>query len=161
MERKVLVTGGAGFIGSNFLRLLVPRYQDLIFINIDKLTYAANLDNLKEISGYKNYYFIHGDIGSASTVNSLFRQGIDYVVHFAAESHVDNSIKAPQEIVFSNITGCFNLLEAARAYGLTKFLQVSTDEVYGSIEGGGLFQSHLPWRQIILMQPAKLLLIAL
>ena len=129
------------FYRQQFLRLLVPRYQDLIFINIDKLTYAANLDNLKRSVVIKIIIYTRRH-WFCSTVNSLFRQGIDYGT-FCSESHVDNSIKARRSSLFQYY-GCFNLLEAARAYGLTKFLQVSTDEVYGSIEGGGSFSESSP-----------------
>jgi dTDP-glucose 4,6-dehydratase len=141
---KILVTGGAGFIGANFLNLLVPRYPDHFFINVDKLTYAANLSSLKEVAQLPNYAFARGDIGDWQTALALFRQyEPDLVVHFAAESHVDRSILGPAEFVQTNIVGTFNLLEACRATwqplprGL--FHHVSTDEVYGSLGATGVF----------------------
>ena len=137
---KILVTGGAGFIGSNFLNLFVPRYPEHHFINFDKLTYAANLLNLKSIENSPNYTFEQGDIADYSHVNKIFTQyNPDIVVHFAAESHVDRSIIGPAEFVQTNIIGTFNLLEECRKKwpdSLKKnklFHHVSTDEVYGSL----------------------------
>ena len=138
---NILVTGGAGFIGSNFLNLFVPRYPKHNFINFDKLTYAANLLNLKSIENLSNYAFEQGDIADYSRVNKVFAQyNPDTVVHFAAESHVDRSILGPAEFVQTNIIGTFNLLEACRknwSNSLLKknklFHHVSTDEVYGSL----------------------------
>jgi len=137
---NILVTGGAGFIGSNFLNLFVPRYPEYNFINFDKLTYAANLLNLKGIENLSNYTFEQGDITDHSCVNKIFTQfNPDTVVHFAAESHVDRSILGPAEFVQTNIIGTFNLLEACRKNWSTflnknkLFHHVSTDEVYGSL----------------------------
>lgn len=137
---NILVTGGAGFIGSNFLNLFVPRCPEYNFINFDKLTYAANLSNLKSIENLSNYTFEQGDIADHSCINKIFtRYNPDIVVHFAAESHVDRSILGPAEFVQTNIIGTFNLLEACRKNwpgSLNKnklFLHVSTDEVYGSL----------------------------
>ncbi|MBC7323676.1 MAG: dTDP-glucose 4,6-dehydratase, partial [Acetomicrobium sp.] len=141
---KILVTGGAGFIGSNFLQTYVPRYPNSAFINLDKLTYAANLYNLKDISDAKNYFFVQADIADFESIKAVFdRFKPDIVVHFAAESHVDRSILGPAEFVKTNIVGTFNLLEACRFYWKDKegklFHHVSTDEVYGSLGGTGYF----------------------
>ena len=137
---NILVTGGAGFIGSNFLNLFVPLYPEHNFINFDKLTYAANLLNLKDIENSPNYTFEQGDIANYSQVIKIFAlHNPDIVIHFAAESHVDRSILGPAEFVQTNIIGTFNLLEACRKNWsdyLRKgklFLHVSTDEVYGSL----------------------------
>ena len=141
---KILVTGGAGFIGSNFLQLYVPKYPNHAFINLDKLTYAANLYNLKDISDAKNYFFVQADIADFESVKTVFdRFEPDIVVHFAAESHVDRSILGPAEFIKTNIVGTFNLLEACRMYWKDKegklFHHVSTDEVYGSLGNTGYF----------------------
>src|SRR5262245_45156866 len=112
---KILVTGGAGFIGSNFLQLLVPRYPQHEFVNVDKLTYAANLENLREVAGLSNYRLEQVDIADSAAVGALFdRHPPELVVHFAAESHVDRSILGPAEFVRTNIEGTFQLLEACR-----------------------------------------------
>lgn len=141
---KILVTGGAGFIGSNFLRTYVPKYPNHSFINLDKLTYAANLYNLKDISDAKNYFFVQADIADFESVKAVFdRFEPDVIVHFAAESHVDRSILGPAEFIKTNIVGTFNLLEACRFYWKDKenklFHHVSTDEVYGSLGDTGYF----------------------
>lgn len=142
--KKVLVTGGAGFIGSNFLRYMVPRFPGVTFVNLDKLTYAADLSNLKEISKRQNYFFIWGDISDKETVGRVITDGVDAIVNFAAESHVDKSITDPYNFINTNIQGCFNLLEWARKFKVKKFLQVSTDEVYGSLGQEGYFAENLP-----------------
>ncbi|MDO9536409.1 MAG: dTDP-glucose 4,6-dehydratase [Bacillota bacterium] len=142
--KKVLVTGGAGFIGSNFLRHMVLRYPEVTFVNLDKLTYAADLSNLKEISKRQNYFFIWGDISDKETVNRVMRDGVDAIVNFAAESHVDKSIADPNNFIHTNIQGCFNLLEWARKLKIKKFLQVSTDEVYGALGVEGYFTENSP-----------------
>ena len=131
---KILVTGGAGFIGSCFVRMVLQNEPDFI-INLDKLTYAGNLDNLAPVAGHERYRFVHGDICDAPLVNRIFEEDKpDAIVHFAAESHVDRSILAPQAVFETNLRGTFTLLEAARAHGIGRFVHVSTDEVYGSIE---------------------------
>jgi dTDP-glucose 4,6-dehydratase len=131
---KILVTGGAGFIGSCFVRLLI-REESHEVINLDKLTYSGNLENLAEVDGNPRYRFVHGDICDARLVRDLFeRERPDAVVHFAAESHVDRSIHAPDAAFETNLRGTFVLLEAARSTGIGRFLHVSTDEVYGSLE---------------------------
>ncbi|MBN2355556.1 dTDP-glucose 4,6-dehydratase, partial [candidate division KSB1 bacterium] len=133
---RYLVTGGAGFIGSNYIHFLLEKYgKEVEIINLDKLTYAGNLENLKDIDSTGNYRFVRGDICDASIVNKLVKQ-VDIVVNFAAESHVDRSIGAPDDFIKTDIYGAFVLLEAARKYKIKKFIQISTDEVYGSILSG-------------------------
>ena len=138
---NIIVTGGAGFIGSNFLSLMVPREHKYNFINIDKLTYAANLDNLETISCYQNYKFEQIDIADEFQVEYIFEKfQPEIVINFAAESHVDNSISSPKEFIRTNIEGTFCLLEAARrCRNLLRFHHVSTDEVYGSLGEMGQF----------------------
>jgi len=130
---KLLVTGGAGFIGSNFIHYWIKNHAADQIINLDKLTYAGNLENLKAIENNSNYIFVKGDITDRKLVNKL-TQGIDYIVHFAAESHVDRSIMDPREFVNTNIVGTFALLEAARAAGVKRFHHISSDEVFGQLE---------------------------
>lgn len=146
---KILVTGGAGFIGSNFLRRYVPELKDHQFVNVDSLTYAANLANLTEVSGLPNYSFERVDITDADAVNELFaRHEPNMVIHFAAESHVDRSILGPRAFLKTNVEGTFNLLEAFRAMDKSKqalFHHVSTDEVFGSLGPDGLFQETTPY----------------
>jgi dTDP-glucose 4,6-dehydratase len=137
--KRLLVTGGAGFIGSNFVRYWLQQHPNDRVVNLDALTYAGNLENLTEIQDRPNYRFVHGDIGDRALVEQLFRdEAIDAVVNFAAESHVDRSILGPDAFIKTNINGTFNLLEVARAvWGQDaterRFLHVSTDEVYGSL----------------------------
>jgi dTDP-glucose 4,6-dehydratase len=141
---NILVTGGAGFIGSNFLNLMVPRHPEHRFINADKLTYAANLENLAGIAQRENYQLERVDIADGAAVRDLFeRMRPNMVIHFAAESHVDRSIHAPEDFIQTNINGTFHLLEAFRALPRTEtklFHHVSTDEVYGSLGPTGLFR---------------------
>lgn len=131
---RVLVTGGAGFIGSNFIRYALRNHPDWYVTNLDKLTYAGNLENLRDIDGSPRYSFIKGDIADRELVDALFRENrFDLVVNFAAESHVDRSILDPAPFIDTNIKGTQVLLEASRQHGISKFVQVSTDEVYGSL----------------------------
>lgn len=141
---KLLVTGGAGFIGSNFVIYMLNKYPTYHIVNMDSLTYAGNLENLKSIEGNTNYSFVKADIADAKAVDQIFQQGIDIVVNFAAESHVDRSIKDPEVFVKTNVLGTQVLLDAAKKYGVTKFVQVSTDEVYGSLGETGLFTEETP-----------------
>jgi dTDP-glucose 4,6-dehydratase len=129
---KLLITGGAGFIGSNFIHYILKKYPDCEIINLDVLTYAGNLENLKDIEDNKHYKFIKGDICNRELVNDLTRN-IDIIVHFAAESHVDRSILNPKDFIQTNVLGTHNLLEAARNNGGIRFHHVSTDEVFGSL----------------------------
>lgn len=141
---KILVTGGAGFIGSNFILYMMRQHPQDEIINLDALTYAGNLENLKSVENEPNYTFVHGDIADKGKVNEVFKSGIDVVVNFAAESHVDRSILEPEAFVNANVLGTQVLLDAAKKYGVTKFVQVSTDEVYGSLGETGLFSETTP-----------------
>ena len=156
--KTILVTGGAGFIGSNFVPYYLNAHPDNRLINLDKLTYAGNLKNLSEIEQHSNYQFIEGDICDKDLVNALFHnENIEGVIHFAAESHVDNSITGPSAFIETNIVGTFNLLDHARNAWMEKpfkfkmgkehcrFLHVSTDEVYGSLGETGLFTEETPY----------------
>ena len=133
--KRLLVTGGAGFIGSNFIRHILNKYSDYSVTNMDKLTYCGNTDNLKDVERRANYKFIKGDIADERLVNRLMKN-TDIIVHFAAESHVDRSIKDPNCFIKTNVFGTHVLLEAAKRSGVKKFLHISTDEVYGSILKG-------------------------
>jgi dTDP-glucose 4,6-dehydratase len=141
---KILVTGGAGFIGSNFIKYMLKRHADYQIVNLDKLTYAGNLENLKDIEDNPNYSFIKGDITDRDKVEEIFEAGIEYVVNFAAESHVDRSIVDPGIFLKTNIIGTQILLDASRKYGIKKYLQISTDEVYGSLDETGYFTEDTP-----------------
>ncbi|WP_240414726.1 dTDP-glucose 4,6-dehydratase [Paenibacillus periandrae] len=141
---KVLITGGAGFIGSNFVIYMLNKYPDYQFVNLDALTYAGNLENLESIQHNPNYSFVKGDIADAALLDEIFKRGIDIVVNFAAESHVDRSILDPQIFVKTNVLGTQALLDAAKKYEVKKFVQVSTDEVYGSLGDTGLFTELTP-----------------
>jgi dTDP-glucose 4,6-dehydratase len=142
--KKVLVTGGAGFVGTNFLLYMVPRYPETTFINLDKLTGAADLENLKEVSKRQNYFFVLGDVSSYETVTRILREGVEAVVNFAAETHVDKNVDFLSDFIATNITGCFNLLEAAREFKIKKFLQVSAAGVYGSPGSADCFTELSP-----------------
>ena len=141
---KVLVTGGAGFIGSNFIRYALREHSDWDITNLDKLTYAGNLENLAVIEKEKRYHFVKGDISDGKLVDALFDGGFDIVVNFAAESHVDRSIMDPSPFIKTNIEGTNVLLKASRQCGVKRFLQVSTDEVYGSLGLKGRFREQSP-----------------
>jgi dTDP-glucose 4,6-dehydratase len=152
--RTLLVTGGCGFIGANFVRLLMEQYPEYRVINIDKLTYAGNLRNLEGVEEGERYRFVKADICDGEIIEKIFaEEQVDTVVHFAAESHVDRSITGPTEFIKTNIFGTFTLLEAARKLWLTEdwqgpepcFLHVSTDEVYGSLGETGLFSETTPF----------------
>lgn len=158
MLTSIIVTGGAGFIGSNFVPYFAEKYPDYLVINLDKLTYAGNLDNLKECEDMPNYKFIKGDICDRELVDSIFKDyDVRGVIHFAAESHVDNSIKGPKAFVDTNIVGTFTLLDAARNYWFEtpnkaragyencRFHHISTDEVYGALGEDGFFTETTPY----------------
>jgi len=137
MPKTILVTGGAGFIGSHFIRYILRKYKDYRIINLDKLTYAGNLDNLKDIEKNSRYKFIKGDICNRNLVETIFKkEKPNFLVHFAAATHVDRSILNPKIFIKTNILGTQVLLETARRYGIEKFQHISTDEVYGSVKEG-------------------------
>ncbi len=132
---RLLVTGGAGFIGSNFIYYILGKYKDYHILNLDKLTYAGNLNNLRDISDNPRYTFLRGDICDRALVAEAMGD-VDAVLNFAAESHVDRSILSPDEFVLTNVLGVNSLLKVAQEKGIERFIQISTDEVYGSIENG-------------------------
>ncbi|MGO4270045.1 dTDP-glucose 4,6-dehydratase [Paenibacillus sp. TAF58] len=140
----ILITGGMGFIGSNFIYYWKKKHPNDHLINVDLLTYAGNKDNLRSLDGQAGYQFVLGDIGHAALINQLMKQGVDVVVHFAAESHVDRSIHNPRSFVFTNVAGTQCLLEAARQHQVKKFIHISTDEVYGSLGDEGAFTETTP-----------------
>lgn len=153
--KKYLVTGCAGFIGSNFVHYTLEKYDDILLVNLDKLTYAGNLENLKDLEGDKRHVFVQGDICDKELVASLFEQyDFDYVVNFAAESHVDRSIHDPEVFVKTNVLGTVNLLQRAKDHWYdqnkktwkdsVKYIQVSTDEVYGALGKEGYFMETTP-----------------
>src|SRR5262245_28765674 len=135
---KILVTGGCGFIGSNYVQYVLETHSGDSVVNLDKLTYAGNLENLQALEGNPRYHFIKGDICDRPTVEEIIRQhSIDSIVNFAAESHVDRSIVGPAVFIETNVSGTGVLLQAARELGIKRFLQISTDEVYGSLGAEG------------------------
>lgn len=151
-KKNILITGGAGFIGANFVKFFLEKYPEYKIINIDKLTYAGELNNLKDIVKLNNYVFIQGDICDKKLIDNIFKKyEINGLINFAAESHVDNSISGPEPFIKTNIEGTFNLLETARkywmngpndvkaGYGNARFHHISTDEVYGTLGDTGLF----------------------
>ena len=143
--KNVLVTGGAGFIGTNFVRFLLRSHSDVTVVNYDKLTYAGNLESLSDMAEHSRHRFLKGDICDAANVREVVREhSIDTIVHFAAESHVDRSIMGSAVFVQTNIVGTHVLLEAAREHGISLFLHVSTDEVYGSLGPSGKFAESTP-----------------
>ena len=168
LRETVLITGGAGFIGSNFVPYFLETFPQYQVINLDKLTYAGNLANLAECEKHPNYTFVQGDICDAALVKSLFEKyDIRHVFHFAAESHVDNSIAGPLPFIKTNIEGTFTLLEGARhhwmtapgqvkpGYEMARFHHISTDEVYGTLGETGLLPNKLPTRQTAPIRPVK------
>lgn len=142
--KKILVTGGAGFIGSNFIKYMLNKYKDYKIVNLDLLTYAGNLDNLKNVENNPNYEFVKGDICDFELVDKIVSAGIDYIINFAAESHVDNSILNPGVFVRTNVMGTQVLLDAAKRHDIEKYVQISTDEVYGSLGDEGYFTEETP-----------------
>ncbi|HOL44724.1 MAG TPA: GDP-mannose 4,6-dehydratase, partial [Methanothrix sp.] len=133
---RLLVTGGCGFIGSNFIHHALREHDGWEVINLDRLTYAGNPANLRDIEGDERYRFVRGDIADRELVDGLFRDGLDAVVNFAAETHVDRSILDPSPFIETNVRGTQVLLEAARNHDVKRFVHISTDEVYGSITDG-------------------------
>lgn len=157
-NKTILITGGAGFIGANFVPYFINKHSDYNIINLDKLTYAGNLDNLKDIDDNPRYKFVQGDICNRELIEFLFQEyDIRGVIHFAAESHVDNSISGPEVFIQTNINGTFTLLDVARKYWMNapfeykedykecRFHHISTDEVYGSLGETGLFEETTPY----------------
>jgi dTDP-glucose 4,6-dehydratase len=142
---RLFITGGAGFIGSNFIRYLLAAHTDYKIINFDKLTYAGNLDNLRDVSGGENYEFVRGDICDRHALDEVIR-GADVVINFAAESHVDRSIERATDFIGTNVLGTQILLDAARAAGVSRFVQISTDEVMGSCGEAEYFTESSPIR---------------
>jgi len=135
--KKILVTGGAGFIGSNFIRHILNKYKDYTVINLDKMTYAGNPENLRDVEKNSRYQFIKGDICDKELVNDLVsKENPDTIINFAAETHVDRSILEPDAFIKTDIFGTHNLLEAVRSHNIKRYIQISTDEVYGSIKKG-------------------------
>ena len=150
MSKKILITGGAGFIGSHVVRLFVNKYPEYHIYNLDKLTYAGNLENIKDIENAPNYTFLKADIVNDKEINSLFeKHKFTDVIHLAAESHVDRSISNPLEFVQTNVLGTVNLLNASKSiwdnYGGHLFYHVSTDEVYGTLGDEGMFTEETPY----------------
>ena len=158
MLKAILVTGGAGFIGSNFVPYFAEKYPEYHVINLDKLTYAGNLDNVKECENMPNYTFVQGDICDRALIEKLFKEyDIRGVIHFAAESHVDNSIKNPMAFIQTNIEGTFTLVDVAyhhwmdapnkvkAGYEECRFHHISTDEVYGALGAEGYFTETTPY----------------
>ena len=140
--KKYFITGGCGFIGSNFIRYILNSDDSASVINLDKLTYAGNPNNLADFQDDKRYIFYHGDICDAKIVKEIFQEHKpDYLINFAAESHVDRSIGKPDDFIQTDIFGTFALLEVAREFGIERFIQISTDEVYGSIEKGSFAET--------------------
>jgi len=157
-KTPILISGGAGFIGSNFIKYYLEQHKHTYIVNLDKLTYAGELSNLDEITGKHNYTFVKGDICDRNLINELFNHyNFQGVIHFAAESHVDNSIEGPEAFVNTNVNGTFNLLDVARNHWMGKphtfkdkfknsrFHHISTDEVYGSLGPSGLFTEKTPY----------------
>ena len=149
-SKTILVTGGAGFIGSHVVRRLVQNYPDYLVLNVDKLTYAGNLNNLDDIENKSNYRFFQLDINDKLAIDDLFnRHSIDGVIHLAAESHVDRSITNPDEFILTNVVGTLNLLNACKSFWKVLdgkcFYHISTDEVYGSLAEDGLFTEETPY----------------
>jgi dTDP-glucose 4,6-dehydratase len=143
--RKLLVTGGAGFIGSNFVRMVLAEHPDCFVVNLDKLTYAGNLENLAGFENHPNHKFIKGDICDGDLIERIIEEfRVDSIVNFAAESHVDRSITEPKIFIETNVTGTLMLLEAARDRKLNRFVHISTDEVYGALGPDGKFTEQTP-----------------
>lgn len=140
---KILVTGGAGFIGSCFIRHTLNKYEDYKIINLDALTYAGNIENLDDVKNNPNYKFVKGNINDKELVNSIV-QNCDVIINFAAESHVDRSISGPEIFIDTNVKGTLTLLQAAKEFKIDRYLQVSTDEVYGTLGKDGYFYETTP-----------------
>jgi len=142
-KMKVLVTGGAGFIGSNFIRHMLSNYDDIEIVNFDLLTYAGRLENLQDVKDDPRYRFIHGDIRDRKAVEPLVKEKFDLIVNFAAETHVDRSVVEAGSFVLTDAYGTYILLDAARKFDVKRFVQISTDEVYGSIKNGSFKETDI------------------
>jgi dTDP-glucose 4,6-dehydratase len=142
---KLLITGGAGFMGSNFVKYILRNHPNWQVVNLDKLTYAGNLDNLKEIGKSSNYKFVRGDIASPPDVEKAIGRGVDCIINYAAETHVDRSIIEPSAFIKTDILGTYTLLEAAKKHNVAQYIQISTDEVFGSISKGA-FSENSPFK---------------
>ncbi len=140
---KILVTGGAGFIGSCFIRYMLNKHNDYKIINLDALTYAGNIENLDDVKDNKNYTFVHGNICDKKLVRDIVAEA-DCIINFAAESHVDRSIEGPEIFIETNVKGTLNLLQSAKDLGVERYIQISTDEVYGSLGKDGYFYETSP-----------------
>jgi dTDP-glucose 4,6-dehydratase len=141
---RILITGGAGFIGSNFIKHIMASCPDWQVVNLDKLTYAGNLDNLREVENNPNYKFVKGDITNAVDVEKAIGGGVDKIINYAAETHVDRSILSPEAFVRTDIIGTYTLLEVAKKHKVAQYIQISTDEVFGSIKEGS-FNENSPF----------------
>ena len=139
---KIMVTGGAGFIGSNFIHYILDEYDGVEIVNYDKLTYAGNLDNLKDVENNPRYSFVKGDICDSKKVEKVVKD-VDQIINFAAESHVDRSITGPEDFIKTDVFGSFTLLEACRKFDVERYIQISTDEVYGSIDKGSFKETDM------------------
>lgn len=152
---KILVTGGAGFIGSNFIRHILSKHMEYNIVNLDKLTYAGNLDNLNDVEENPNYQFTKGDIFDSELVDELLEEKVDAVINFAAETHVDRSLYDPGVFVKTNVLGTQVLLEGCLKHKIQKFIQISTDEVYGSLGEKGKFTEESPLCPTVHILPAR------
>lgn len=142
---RLLVTGGAGFIGANFIRYMIGKYPEYDIVNFDKLTYAGNLDNLSDVENRENYHFVQGDIADVRAVREVIgNHRIDAIINFAAESHVDRSLDDASVFIVTNVVGTQVLLQAAMKFGVSSFIQISTDEVYGALGDDGCFTEKTP-----------------
>lgn len=143
IKMKLLVAGGAGFIGSNFVRHMLSKYENMQIVNLDLLTYAGRLENLIDVKNSPHYKFVQGNIREKGTVESLVKNGVDVIVNFAADTHVDRSVVEAGSFVLTDVYGTYILLNASRKYDVEKFVQISTDEVYGSIERGSFKETDV------------------
>ena len=143
---RLVVTGGAGFIGSNFVRYMLAEHEDVQIVNLDKLTYAGNLENLADVAESPRYRFVQADVADAKAVESIFADGFDAILHLAAETHVDRSLEDASPFLRTNVLGTQVLLEAARRHGVARFVHISTDEVYGSAPPNASFDENAPLR---------------
>jgi len=140
-DMKILITGGAGFMGSNFIKYILKNHPKWQVVNLDKLTYAGNLENLKSVAKNKNYQFVRGDIVNPLEVKKAIGRGVDCIINYAAETHVDRSIIDPDAFILTDIFGTYTLLEITKKYRVAQYIQISTDEVFGSIKKGAFSEA--------------------